>query len=331
MPPVQNRRRLVVTVMATLVLPTCILAPAEVAAAPLTKVVISQAFQSLLYLPLYVAIDGGYFAKQGIEVDKETAGTPPTALSAVISGSADFSIHGPEWTAIAASKGAKVDIVAAVVNGAAVWIAADPGFAYAGPASLKGQKVVTGMMPTTSTSLFTNLMKQHGLDAKSDIDLVSVPIGTEPGPFLAGQAKVAVMYEPGLDQAVSRGMKVVYGFPSAFGPYAFSSVSARVDVDPVKAQKVVAALQDALVAMQTDPTAAIAIAKKEFPKLDPKVVEAAVDRMLKENVYPKSVETTPAALATAMQTQIALGNLKAQPDYAVFVVQTYSKKAMTQP
>ena len=82
--------------------------------------VVSQAFQSMLYLPLYVAIDGGFFAKQGLEVDKETAGNPQSALSAVLSGSADFSLHGPEWTAIAASKGAKVDIIAAVVGGAAV-------------------------------------------------------------------------------------------------------------------------------------------------------------------------------------------------------------------
>ncbi|HEY2022110.1 ABC transporter substrate-binding protein, partial [Paraburkholderia sp.] len=66
------------------------------------KAVISQAFQSMLYLPLYVAIDGGFFAKQGLDVTKQTAGSPSAALSAVLSGSADFSLHGPEWTAVAA-------------------------------------------------------------------------------------------------------------------------------------------------------------------------------------------------------------------------------------
>ena len=84
------------------------------------KVTLSQAFQSMLYLPLYVAIDEGFFTKEGIDLVKETAGAPTVALSAVISGSAQFSIHGPEWTAIAASKGAPVNIIANVVNGAAV-------------------------------------------------------------------------------------------------------------------------------------------------------------------------------------------------------------------
>jgi NitT/TauT family transport system permease protein len=59
------------------------------------KVTLSQAFQSMLYLPLYVAIDEGFFTQQGLDLTKETAGAPTVALSAVISGSAQFSIHGP--------------------------------------------------------------------------------------------------------------------------------------------------------------------------------------------------------------------------------------------
>ena len=82
------------------------------AAAQTKKVTISQAFQSLLYLPLYIGIDNGHFTKQGLDVTKETAGAPSAALAAVISGSAQFSLHGPEWPAIAASKGAPVQIVA---------------------------------------------------------------------------------------------------------------------------------------------------------------------------------------------------------------------------
>lgn len=306
-------------------------APAKAQTPPMVHATITQAFQSMLYLPFYVALDHGFFAQQGVEVDKETAGTPPSALSAVISGSADFSIHGPEWTAIAASKGAKVDIIANLVNGAAVWIAAAPDFKYDGVASLKGLRVVTGSMPTTSTSLFMKLAKEAGLNANTDMDLIPVQIGSEPGPFLAGQAKVAVMYEPGLDQAVAHGMKVVFGFPKAYGPYAFSSLSARAGVDPDKAQRVVNALELAIRFMHADQAGTLAVAHKEFPNLDPAVVDAAVERMLAENVYPTSVQTTPEALTIAMQTQIALGNLSAQPDYAQFVVQTYVQKALQLP
>ncbi|HEY3892098.1 MAG TPA: ABC transporter substrate-binding protein, partial [Bradyrhizobium sp.] len=229
------------------------------------KVTLSQAFQSMLYLPLYVAIDEGFFTQQGIDLTKETAGAPSIALSAVISGSAQFSIHGPEWTAIAASKGAPVDIIANVVNGAAVWIATAPDFKFTSIKDVKGQKVVTGLMPTTSTSLFIKLLKENGMDAKTDVDMIQVAIGSEPGPFLAKQAEIAVMYEPGLDQAVAKGMKVVLGFPKSYGAYAFSAVTARNDVDPDTAQRVVNAMELAMRFMAKDQAKTVEIAKKEFP------------------------------------------------------------------
>jgi NitT/TauT family transport system substrate-binding protein len=283
------------------------------------KVIASQAFQSMLYLPFYVAMNEGFFEKQGLDVTKQTAGAPSVALSAVISKSADFSIHGPEWVAIAASKGAPVHAIANVVNGAAVWIAATPDFKFNSIKDLKGQKVITGMMPTTSTSLFLKLLKENGIDGKTDVEMTQVQIGTEPGPFLAKQAPIAVMYEPGLEQVVAKGMKVVLGFPKLYGPYAFSVVAARTDEDPDTAGRFVKAMEMGIRFMQLNSAETIAIAKKEFPNLDPAVVEAAVTRMLADNVYPKSVDITPQALQTAMQTQIALGNLKEQPDYKTFI------------
>lgn len=293
------------------------------------QVVISQAFQSMLYLPLYVAINKGYFTQQGLDVQKETAGSGTNALSAVLSGSAQFSIHGPEWTAIAASKGANVGIIGNVANGAAVWIATTPDFKFDSVKDLKGQKIVTGLMPTTSTSLFMKLLKENGMDPKADVDMVPVQMGSEPGPFIGGRAKVAVLYEPGLDQVAAQGMKVVLGFPQVYGEYAFSSVSVRKDVDPQAAQGVVNAMELALRFIAANPDETVAIAQKEFPTLDPKVVESAVRRMIKEKVYPRSAETAPEALKVAMDTQIVLGNLARQPDFATFVIQDYSKKALS--
>jgi NitT/TauT family transport system substrate-binding protein len=307
--------------LATLLLSTPALAEGK-------KVTLSQAFQSMLYLPLYVAIDEGFFTQQGLDLTKETAGAPTVALSAVISGSAQFSIHGPEWTAIAASKGAPVDIVANVVNGAAVWIATSPDFKFNDIKDLKGQKIITGLMPTTSTSLFMKLLKENGMDAKTDVEMIQVALGTEPGPFIAKQADVAVMYEPGLDQVVAKGMKVVFGFPKAYGAYAFSAVTARNDVDPDTAQRVVNGMEMAMRFMAKNEARTVEIAKKEFPTLDPAVVEAAVKRMLADGVYPPSVDITPEALKVSMDTQIALGNLAGQPDYKSFVVRKYIEPAL---
>ena len=48
--------------------------------------------------------------------------------------------------------------------------------------------------------------------------------------------------------------------------------------------------------MNANEAKTVEIAKKEFPTLDPVVVEAAVKRMLGDGVYPTSVDITADAL-----------------------------------
>lgn len=294
-----------------------------------TDVTISQAFQSLLYLPLYVAMDEGLFEEEGLTVTKESAGSGPTALNSVISGSADFSLHGPEWTAIAFEKGAPVKTIANVVNGAAVWILADKDFDYTGPKSFAGQTVVAGMMPTTSTSLFLKLLAENDV-SKDSVTLTQVQIGAEPAPFIGGQAPLAVMYEPGVDQAVAEGKKVILSFPKEYGPYAFSTIMARNDVDAGKAQKFVNGLQKALVMIQEKPAEVVKVAQSEFPNLDPAVVESAVKRMIDDGVYAPSVDITEEAMSTSLGVQIALGNLGSQPDFGAFIDRQFISGALSE-
>ena len=53
------------------------------------KVVVYQAFQSIMYLPLYVAMDKGFFAQNGLDVQKVTAGSGAQGVAAVIGGVAN--------------------------------------------------------------------------------------------------------------------------------------------------------------------------------------------------------------------------------------------------
>ncbi len=292
-----------------------------------TRVVVAQTFQSLLYLPLYVAMNAGFFDKQGLDVVKQTAGKPQVAVAALISGSAQFSVHGPEHAAIAASKGAAVEVVANVVNRAAAWILAQPDFGYKGLESLKGQKIVVTAPPATSNSVFIKLLRENGIDPAKDVGLIPAANGNEVGILLAGQARVAVMSEPGVDQAVSRGMKVIGEFSKFYGPYAYSSVATTKAESPEVIQKFVNAMELAIRYLRTNPAGAVAIAQKEFPALEPTVVEAAVRRMIAEGVYPHSAAISPEAFATAMKVQGYLGYLKQSPAYAAVINPVFAEKA----
>jgi NitT/TauT family transport system substrate-binding protein len=70
------------------------------------QTVVSAAFKSVFYLPVYFAEEHGYFKDEGLNVRIDVASSSTNALAAVIARSADFSLHGPEWTAISYSRGA---------------------------------------------------------------------------------------------------------------------------------------------------------------------------------------------------------------------------------
>jgi NitT/TauT family transport system substrate-binding protein len=298
----------------------------QVASAQNQKAIVSAAFKSVFYLPAYVAEERGFFKKEGLDVRIDVAGSSTVALAAVISKSADFSLHGPEWTAISAMRGGTVEVVGGTLDGLGAWLICKPDVKFSSMASLKGLTVVTGAMPTTSSSVFLTLLKKDGIDAKKDLTVMEVPLGNEVGPLLAGQAACGVMYEPGASQAEAQGLKVVLAFPQLMGSYTFSAISTRKDIDPVIAQKFVNAMDMALKDIRANPDAAVASGIKLFPNLPAPVVKAAVERLIRDKVFADSVAIKPEAMKAALQTQVDLANLPSIPPDATFMNMGFADK-----
>ncbi len=57
---------------------------------------LSEVTHSVFYAPLYVAINNGYFEEQGLDIRLENAGGTDTVTAALVSGSADIGLMGPE-------------------------------------------------------------------------------------------------------------------------------------------------------------------------------------------------------------------------------------------
>ena len=71
------------------------------------KVVISQFGKEkfLLYLPLYIAMEDGLFAKRGLDIDLRFVGNDDQIFATVISGDAMFGVGDPVFAAISREKG----------------------------------------------------------------------------------------------------------------------------------------------------------------------------------------------------------------------------------
>ena len=62
----------------------------------LTKVTLNEVAHSIFYAPQYVAIEKGYFAEEGIELDLVTGFGADKTMTAVLSGEADIGFMGSE-------------------------------------------------------------------------------------------------------------------------------------------------------------------------------------------------------------------------------------------
>ncbi len=275
------------------------------------KVVVYQAFQSIQYLPLYVAMDEGLFSKHGLEVQKVTAGGGAQGVAAVIGGHADFSLQDPMTAVMANLKGAELVNVAMVVSGVPVWMIVPGDSPIKSISDLKDQTISAAIPPSTSTYLLQKLLKDKGL---SSIKVNTVQIGTELSPVSAGRAAAAALYEPQVDQGIASGYRIVHDFGKQYeGAYAFSTIDtlrSTIKNKPQMVQSFVAALGEAEKLMQTSPDAAYRVAQKEFPTLDAKVVNSAVKRMLDQKIYPATPSISKQAFQNGLDLQVYIGNIK---------------------
>lgn len=297
---------------------------------------INQAFQSLLYLPLYVAESRGFFKEQGVDVKLMTAGGGAQSWAAVVGGSADFSIQDPVFVPKTIENGGDGVVVAAVQNAPSVFVLSknDPTPLVNNLQHLSGKKVIVSPQPDTSWAYMSYMITEKKI---KDVKMVSVSIGNELPALVAGAADYALTFEP----SASQGMLVnhfplVYGFPEEkiWYPFAFSSLTSTskyVKENPETVQKVVNAFEKASRYIYQNFDDAVAVAVTAFPNLPPDVVKAAVKREVDAKGYPENVLVTQESWDNAMKIAAYTKNIKGYPtdatSYSKNVITTFADKA----
>ncbi|WP_253073719.1 ABC transporter substrate-binding protein [Kosakonia sp. MUSA4] len=285
-----------------------------------TPVRINQAFQSLLYLPLYVAQEQGFFKQQGVAVKISTGGGGAQSWAAVIGGSADLSIQDPVFVPKSRENGGNGVVVAGVQNAPTIFVFGKDATSLQDNLShLSGKRVVTSPQPDTTWAFMSYLIKQQNL---KDVKLVHVAIGNEIPAVAAGRADYALAAEPQVTMAEQQnGLHVTYSFPAnpSWYPFAFSSLTTTqswIDKNPQAAQGVVTAFEQASRFIYRHPDAAVQVARKYFPNLPESTVKAAVQREIDAKGYPENVLVSQKAWDNNMNIALYAKNIKAYPSDA---------------
>src|SRR3979411_3298077 len=247
-------------------------------AAALKEVRFSEAVHNLGYINLYVGMHAGIFKKNGIDMQVSAAGGDTQTFSAVLGGSADFGNGVAAMAQSPAEQGGPGVVVGTVVQRAHYFGVSKTLQPITDPMGFKGLKIVTSPEPNTNYSVAKRLLEKAGLKIGVDATIVPVNPGTEIAAMLAGQADIAIAYQPSVAAAEAQGAKVVFDFSSYIGPFCNTGIMVLPEyakAHPDVVQALVNALEEAARLTYAKPDYAKEVARAEFPDVSADVVNRA--------------------------------------------------------
>lgn len=327
-----NRRRFIKKLAAIGFFSTLALSPPmRLMAADLKVVHFSEAVHNLGYINLYVGMHAGIFEKNGLDMKVTAAGGDTQTFAAVLGGSADFAIGDATMAQISRENGGPGVVVGTVVQRAHYFGVSKTLDTITDPKQFKGLKIVTSPEPNTNYSVAKRLLEKAGLKVGVDATIVPVSPGTEIAAMLAGQADIAIAYQPSVAAAQAQGAKVVFDFSSYIGPFCNTGIMvlpSTIKKDPAMVQALVTSFEEASRKTYADPAYSKQVARMEFPDLPGEVVDAAIDAELKFKIPAESVITKPDQWKNLMDMQIYLGNAKGSIPFDQIIDNSFAEKAI---
>lgn len=179
---------------------------------------ISEVTHSIFYAPLYVAINQGYFAEEGIEIELTNAGGSNTVMTSIISNSADIGLMGPESVAYVRNNGmTNAPIIFAQLT------ACDGSFLVGRNANevnnfswenLAGSHIIAGRKGGMPAMTLQYILEDHNIVCYKNPDEVqpdgvyfdtSIEFSLTSSSFVAGTGDYCTMFDPTASQCVENG------------------------------------------------------------------------------------------------------------------------------
>lgn len=304
-------------------------------AADLKPLSITEPGHLLAYLPVYVAIDKGYFAAEGLDVKTITLDGGSSHTNAVLGGQAFAFIGGPEHDAFAKLKGGELRSVISVVNRGDTYVMAKKGSEPKDKdmaSYLKGKKIATYLVGSTPNSITRYLLAKWGIDANKDVTLIETNAAGVLAAMAAGQADVGMSTEPIITRGAEQGVwgEPIYSIPKEMGPYAYSTLNVRyesITKDPKTVQAFVRAMMRALKEAHDDPAETLKVAQKEFPTMAPATLKRTLDRYYANEIWSRDGLVSEQSWKTAKAVVTGAGLLKQDVPYSDVIDMQFVKNA----
>jgi NitT/TauT family transport system substrate-binding protein len=244
-----------------------------------TKVVVAEGSRSFTVMPLYIAIDAGYFAEKGIAVDLITMKGGPAAANALISGDVDVAISLAETPIKMREIGKDLRVLALLQDRNPCVLVVPAASKATKLADLKGKKI-----GVTATGSLTDLVARAYIRAQglqdSDFELIGLGSGATVTTALErGQIDAAMTFTPFLTKMESeKTVRVIYDFRKEVYPGQAALIRGSDLGGPLEPmlRNFAAALMKASKTLREDRPLVSKIARHYFPDMNPQLLDSMI-------------------------------------------------------
>ena len=304
----------------------------------ITSVTLSEVAHSIFYAPQYAAIELGYFEEEGIALTLVNAGGADKVMTSLISGDAHIGFMGSEASIYVYAEGAADYVVnfAQLTQRAGNFLVSRTAMDDFTWTDLAGSTVLGGRKGGMPQMVFEYILKKHGLDPTSDLNIdQSVSFGLTAAAFTGGDADFTVEFEPYatlLEQEGSGYVVASLGEASGYVPYtAYSAQKSYLEAHPDIIQGFTNAIQRGLDYVNSHTSDEIAaVIAPQFPETDPATIAVIVERYLAQDTWKEDTIFEESSFELLQSILAEAGELPENVPYEKLVTTEYSKQAVAQ-
>ncbi len=192
---------------------------------------LNEVTHSIFYAPLYIAINNGYFEDEDIDIKLSNGGGADKVMTAVISGSADIGLMGPEATIYCHVRGQRdypviFGQLTQCDGSFLVGRKPEPDFDWA---NLAGKHILAGRAGGVPAMTLQWVLNEHGVSTDNDLFDTSIAFDAMVGTFESDKSiDYTTMFEPTASEYVALGKGyIVASVGQASGKVPYTAFSAQ--------------------------------------------------------------------------------------------------------
>ncbi|MBR2028436.1 MAG: ABC transporter substrate-binding protein [Oscillospiraceae bacterium] len=245
------------------------------------KLVLSEVTHSIFYAPQYVAINEGYFAEEGLEIELVNAGGADKVMTSVLTGAADIGLAGAEACVYVYLQG-KEDypkVFAQLTRCDGSFLVGREKVESFDWQSLRGSTILPGRKGGMPYMTLLYALNKNGLEVGKDVFFNdTIQFNAMTGAFLSGEGDYVTVFEPSAtDIEMQEKGFILASVGEAGGEVPYTTYFAKQGYDADTLQKFTNAIAKGqqFVAEKSPAEIAAAIAPS-FPETDLAVIEKVV-------------------------------------------------------